>query len=182
MSTKVYMRDENGSIYSENRKIRYRIIIVENFDDYKKSEECIDKSFFCMCDSEGSEIAIEGDDAIIHGYIQEKRHSRYLKESRDELGIVEISGDTPIDTVDYSTIFDAIADESFYYEDLDDLLSVRMEFRKLNDEEKNLVKKLYCVKRHYSEKEIAKEMNKSQQAISYRKGLILDKINKNLKM
>lgn len=181
MSTKVYIRDENGSFYSENRKTRFRMVVVEKFDDYINSEECIGKAFFRMYDSEGCKIAIEGNAEIIEGYIKERRHSRYIKDSMDELGIVVISGDAPVKDADSPTIFEKIVDDSFSFEELDEVLSLRMEFKKLDEEEQQLIKRIFRAERCLSEKEVAKQMRRSQQTISYRKGVVLEKLNKNLK-
>lgn len=178
MNTKVYIKDEKGNIYSENRKTRYRMIMVEDFDDYKKSECCIGKSFFRMYDSEGSEVAIEGDASIIDEYVQEKEHSKYLKSIQDKLDIIVISGDTLIDAVDFSTIFDAVADDSFSYGDFDIILSLRMELEKLSEYERDLINKLFSDKRRYTQAEIAKQNNITQQKISYQKHLILRKLRK----
>lgn len=182
MNTKVYIKDENGNIYSENRKTRFRMITVENFDEYKKSKSCIGKSFFRMYDFQGNDIAIEGEASIIDEYIQEKQHSKYLRSIQDKLDIIVISGDTLIDEVDFSTVFDAISDDSFSYDAIDTILSLKMGLNKLSDYERELITKLFSDKHCYTQTEIARENNITQQKVSYQKHLILRKLRKLLKV
>lgn len=184
MRTKFYIKDNNGDIFSENRKTRYRLIKGQELKEYIANGMCKNKNFFVFVDDQGDKIVIEGNKKIIDEYISEKRHSRYIRNIKKSLGYVVISNGEPIKRSDCLTILDTLADESVRFEDdlieADLLERLRLALALLEDDEYDLVYFLYLMDNPFSERELAFLTDTPQTTINYRKAKVIGKLKKYL--
>lgn len=182
MSTKFYIKDNNGEIFSENRKTRYRLIKGQELKEYITNGMCKNKNFFVFVDDQGDKIVIEGKKEIIEECVSEKRHSRYIRTIKKSLGYVVVSKDEPIKQSDSLTNLDTLADESVRFEDdlieADLLERLRIALTLLEDDEYDLIYFLYLMDDPFSERELAFLTDTPQTTINYRKAKVIEKIKK----
>lgn len=182
MSTKFYIKDDNGSILSMDGKTRYTLLEGNAAYDFLRTDEGKSRCFHVEVDENGDKLGIETDMEFKKKYQPEIRRKRYLEAVKVECKITFVSGNTPVEDTDYAELFDTIEDESAdVYETLcekEEIDLLHQAIASLTEQEKDLLNKLYFDEKTISEKEYAKTCGISQQAVSKRKLAIFSKIKR----
>ena len=180
MSTKFYVKDNNGEFYSEDRKIRYKLLkgkqVIEDMDLAGRKRQ----KYFAIFNGKNSKIAIEGDRTKVIKYRSEDRRADYQKEVKQKLGYVIVSGDAPLPENGDITLFDVILDDSITMEDrlvdLDEHERLMLAIALLDKDERDLIYKLYLSETPMTERAYAKSKSLHYMTVHNRKVAILKKI------
>ena len=180
MSTKFYIKDENGIYLSVDGKTRYSMLEGDELYMFLMREEGKKRSFHVDTDENGDKIGIEGDADKVRELDRIKRRERYLNTVKLECNVTFVSGNMPVEDTDYAELFDTIEDES---QDLDKMLTAQEELNtlrrailSLNPQEKKLLYYLFFKSEPLTEQQVADKLGISQQAVSKRKKALFVKI------
>lgn len=180
MSTKFYVKDANGEFYSEDRKIRYKLLVGKKIIDYRRIKANEGKRFYSFSNKKGEEIAIEGDQDKVRRYKREDRCTSYQKEVKQKMGYVVVSGDAPLPENKEITLFDVLLDDSDSMEDrlidLDEHERLMLAIALLDKDERDLIDKLYLSETPMTERAYAKSKSLPHMTVHNRKIAILKKI------
>lgn len=179
----LYVVDENGEFYSEDRKVRYKELRGKALYDYQSSAEGKGE-YMDDTDESGNSYGMKIPDELKTEFRSEKRHADYLTEHSK--GYITISLDMNVGEEAEETL------EAFICaEDSDDVYNTvlrRERINKLNNilpsldkEEMELIFRLFLSDNLLTEGEYAELIGSSQQAIHYRKKEVLDRLKKFLK-
>ena len=180
MSTKFYIKDENGIYLSVDGKTRYSKLEGDELYMFLMSEEGKKRSFHVDTDENGDKIGIEGEPDKVRELDRINRRERYLNTVKLECNVTFVSGNMPVEDTDYAELFDTIEDES---QDLDKMLTAQEELntlrkaiQSLNPQEKKLLYYLFFKTEPLTEQQVADKLGISQQAVSKRKKALFVKI------
>jgi len=178
-----YIKDDNGEIYSEDRKVRYRILIGDEFIEYKNSEEGKKKQFYEMED-DGEIKFFDTTIELQKKFLSEDNHSKYLKRCKAESGVQEVSYNTTV-VLENETVVEMVesleddtdtADEAI---NNCDVKRLRRALKQLKEDEYELVFCLYLAPKRMSLKKYAELKKVPRRTMRDRKKKIFEKI-KNL--
>ena len=91
MSTKFYIKDENGSYLSIDGKTKYTLLEGKALYDFLKTEDGKRRCFHVEIDDDGNKIGIEATHEFIKQEESEKNHAAYLERQKVESGLEIIS-------------------------------------------------------------------------------------------
>ena len=179
----LYVVDENGEFYSEDRKVRYKELRGKALYDYQSSAEGKGE-YMDDTDESGNSYGMKIPDEFKSEFRSEKRHADYLTEHSK--GYITISLDMNVGEEAEETL------EAFICaEDSDDVYNTvlrRERINKLNNilpsldkEEMELIFCLFLSDNPLTEGEYAEKIESSRQVVAYQKRLILDRLKKFLK-
>ena len=184
MSTKFYIKDNNGIYLSTDGKIRYTLLEGKALYDFLKTENGRSRCFHVDIDENGNKIGIEAEPKMITACAAQRERDRYRYKVMTKLNITVVSANTLVSVPgeDDLELLDTVADEDVDLEaeamhDLD-LEILKKALQALTKEEYRIIRCLYLSKSHMSEKEIAKHLGMTQQAVSKRKRAIFEKLKK----
>ena len=179
----LYVVDENGEFYSEDRKVRYKELRGKALYDYQSSAEGKGE-YMEDTDESGNSYGMKIPDELKSEFRSEKRHTDYLTEQSK--GYITISLDMDVGEEDEETLEAFIADEDL--EDVYNTVSRRERINKLNNilpsldkEEMELIFHLFLSDNPMTEVEYAEKIECSRQVVAYQKRLILDRLKNFLK-
>lgn len=187
MSTKFYIKDDNGSILSIDGKTRYTLLEGKVAYDFLKTEDGKSRRFHVEIDDNGDKIGIEASHEKqdrVKEYEAEQRHARYLRDIEVECKItlvsanmlVSVAGEDDIEMLE--TIADQEADtESDALKELS-LQALRSALGKLSPAEYDLIFHLFLSDTPLTERQYAAKTNKPYMTIHNRKVTILKKLEK----
>ena len=182
MSTKFYIKDDNGSILSVDGKTRYTLLEGKAAYDFLQTDNGRKRQFFVDVDENGDKLGVEAEPVFIKKHEPEMRRKRYLDSVKVECKITFVSGNTCVEDTDNAELFDTIEDETAdVFEALyakEEIEILHKAIASLSPQEKDLLAKLFFSKAPMSEKEYAELHGISQQAVSKRKLAIFEKIKK----
>lgn len=182
MSTKFYIKDENGVYLSVDGKTRYTCLEGRELYLFLKSEEDKKRSFHVDIDDSGNKIGIEAEPKMITACAAQRERDRYRHKVMTKLNITVVSANTLVSVPGEESLelLDTIAGED---DDVEtetmhrlDLETLRKALQTLTKEEYRIIYCLYLSKTPMSEKAIAKHLGMSQQAVSKRKRAIFEKL------
>lgn len=91
MSTKFYVKDENGSVMSYDGKTKYEVYEGSKAYKYLKTKDGRNKVFYSNIEPNGDKIFIECTKEQYKGFEEERKHHLYLKNQEDEKGFEKIT-------------------------------------------------------------------------------------------
>ena len=183
MSTKYYVKDENGKVLSIDGKTRYRVYENDKAISFLRSKAGRGKFFFITTDEFDNPIYIEVDKDFYKQNDKEEQHAAYLERQKCIAGYKHVSiNDTAKGLKEDIELIDMIADETA---DIDVICDRREMYGKLHnamkhltEEEMDLVVALFCLATPLTEWEYAKKIGITQATVNYRKKQVLEKIKK----
>ena len=180
MSTKFYIKDNNGIYLSTDGKIRYTLLEGKALYDFLKTESGRSKCFHVDIDENGNKIGIEAEPKMITACAAQRERDRYRYKVMTKLNITVVSANTLVSVPgeDNLELLDTVADEDAEAMHHLDLETLKKALQTLTKEEYRIIHCLYLSKSPMSEKEIAKHLGMTQQAVSKRKRAIFEKLKK----
>ena len=182
MSTKFYIKDENGIFLSTDGKVKYTCLEGKELFDFLKTEDGKARSFHVDIDENGDKIGIEAEPKMVSACAEQRERDRYRHKLKAKLNITIISANTMVSIPgeDDIELLETVVDEDANVEESAmhnlDLETLRNALHTLSNEEYCIIYHLYLAKIPMSEEEIAKRLGISQQAVSKRKKAIFSKL------
>ena len=182
MSTKFYIKDENGNILSMDGKTRYTLLEGKAAYDFLKTEDGKRRCFHVEIDENGDKLGIEANPEIEKQYEADERHARYLRQIEVECNItvvsanmlVSVAGEDDIEMVE--TFADQETDVESSAMHNADIKTLHEALKFLTPKEYAIIYHLYLAKKPLTEPQLAVKLGISQQAVSKRKKTILCKL------
>ena len=183
MSTKFYIKDNNGLFLSIDGKTRYTLLEGKALYDFLKTEDGKRRSFHVDIDEDGNKIGIEATPEFIKKEESDKNHAAYLERQKAESGLEIISAniivrDNETDVELIETVADVTVNVEMEVLKSIDLQTLRDALQHLTREEYKLVYDLFLSDHPLTEPQIAAKLCISQQAVSKRKKAVLGKLKK----
>ena len=187
MSTKFYIKDDNGSILSIDGKTRYTLLEGKAAYDFLKTDDGRRRCFHVEIDENGDKLGIEAShekEDKVKEYEAEQRHARYLRDIEVECKItvvsanmlVSVAGEDDIEKLE--TFPEQETDtESVALKELS-LDALRAALQKLSPAEYDIVHQLYLAETPVSERQLATKLGLPQKTLKCRKMTILKKHEK----
>lgn len=187
MSTKFYIKDDNGSILSVDGKTRYTLLEGKAAYDFLQTDNGRKRQFFVDVDENGDKLGVEVShekEDKVKEYEAEQRHARYLRDIEVECKItvvsanmlVSVAGEDDIEMLE--TFADQETDtEADALKELS-LQALRSALGKLSPDEYDLVFHLFLSDTPMTERQYAMKTNKPYMTIHNRKVAILKKLEK----
>jgi len=184
VSTKFYIKDENGNILSMDGKTRYTLLEGKAAYDFLKTENGKRRCFHVEIDENGDKLGIEANPEIEKQYEADERHARYLRQIEVECNItvvsanmlVSVAGEDDIEMVE--TFADEESDvESNAMHNMD-LQALHEALKNLTPKEYDLIYKLYLSPNPMTERQISAQAGIPQQTINCRRQAVLRKLRK----
>lgn len=91
MSTKFYIKDENGIFLSIDGKTKYTCLEGQALYDFLKTEDGRGRCFHVDIDEDGNKIGIEASPEFLKAEESDKNHAAYLERQKAESGVEIIS-------------------------------------------------------------------------------------------
>lgn len=91
MSTKFYIKDENGIFLSIDGKTKYTCLEGQALYDFLKTEDGRGRCFHVDIDEDGNKIGIEASPDFLKAEESDKNHAAYLERQKAESGVEVIS-------------------------------------------------------------------------------------------
>lgn len=187
MSTKFYIKDDNGNILSMDGKTRYTLLEGKAAYDFLKTEDGKRRCFHVEIDENGDKLGIEAspeNESKVKEYEAEQRHARYLRDIEVECKItvvsanmlVSVAGEDDIEMID--TFADQDADTEGNAMKRIAIEALRSALGKLTPAEYDLIYHLYLKETPVTERQYAAKLNKPYMTIHNRKVAILKKLEK----
>ena len=184
MSTKFYIKDENGNILSMDGKTRYTLLEGKEAYDFLKTEDGKRRCFHVEIDENGDKLGIEANPEIEKQYEADERHARYLRQIEVECNItvlsanmlVSVAGEDDIEMVE--TFADQETDVEIRAMQSMDLQTLRKALSNLTPAEYDLIYHLYLAKKPLTVRELGKKYGVHFVTISKRQKAILEKLKK----
>ena len=184
MSTKFYIKDENGIFLSTDGKVRYTLLEGKELYDFLKTEDGKRRKFHVDIDDDGNKIGIEAEPEQISALSEQHERERYLKKVQATLQVKIISANVPVfipgeDEVDLiSTLEDEDTDVEADAMHQMDLETLRTALLTLSKKEYDLIHELYLAQTPKSERQLAAELGIPRMTLNSRKQAILRKLKK----
>lgn len=183
MSTKFYIKDDNGIFLSADGKTKYICLEGSALYDFLNSEDGKNRTFYVDIDENGDKIGVETEPKMVTACNEQRERDRYRNKVKAQLNITVVSGNIKVsipgeDEIELiETITDEDTDvESDVMHNLD-LETMRKALQKLTDEEYHLIYHLYLSKNPVTERKYAEIRGLHYMTVHNRKTAIL----KNLK-
>lgn len=183
MSTKFYIKDENGIYLSVDGKTKYSMLEGKSAYDFLSSEEGQKRSFYVEVDENGDKLGIEGTPNIVAKFEPDQRHTRYLRETEVECKItfvssnvtVSVPGEEDIELEDMLDNGDDLVEKVMHNIDLEIL---RNALKMLSDKEYELIYDLYLSEEPLNVRELGEKYGVHFVTISKWRKSILSKLKK----
>lgn len=182
MSTKFYIKDENGIYLSTDGKTNYICLEGAALYDFLNSEEGKKRTFYVDIDENGDKVGIEAEPKMITACNEQHERDRYRNKVKAQLNITIISNNTMVsipgeDEIELvQTFVDEDADvEADAMHNLD-LETMRKALQRLTDEEYHLIYHLYLCKNPVTERKYADIKGLHYMTVHNRKNAILKKL------
>ena len=184
MSTKFYIKDENGTYLSIDGVTRYTCLEGQALYAFLKTPEGRRRSFHVEIDEDGNKIGIEAEPKKRSACSEQREPDRYRNKLKAKLNITIISASTMVSIPgeDEIELGDTVADEDSDVEaealhnvDLETMRSALME---LTPEEYAIIYNLYLAKEPLTERQLSVKLGIPQQTVNYRRNAILRKLRK----
>lgn len=181
MSTKFYIKDENGSYLSIDGKTKYTLLEGKALYDFLKTEDGKRRSFHVEIDDDGNKIGIEATHEFIKQKESEKNHAAYLERQKAESGLEIISANIIVrDNETDVELIETIADVSVNVEQdvlkSMDLQNLHKALEQLSKSEYDLIYHLFLAQEPLTERQYAAVRRLPQKTVNYRKRMILRKL------
>ncbi len=185
MSTKFYIKDENGSYLSIDGKTKYTLLEGKALYDFLKTEDGKRRCFHVEIDDDGNKIGIEATHEFIKQEESEKNHAAYLERQKVESGLEIISANIIVrDNETDVELIETIADVSVNVEqdvlNAMDLQNLHKALEQLSKSEYDLIYHLYLVQEPLTERQYGAVRRLPQKTVNYRKRMILRKLKNSL--
>lgn len=184
MSTKFYIKDENGKYLSTDGQIKYTLLEGKELYAFLKSEAGRCRKFHVEPDESGNKIGIEIEPKMTTRSAEQHERDRYRNKVKAELNItivsantvISIPGEEDIELIQTIPDDDADVEESALHNI--DLETLRGALKSLSTEEYKIIFSLYLAKFPLSERQLAAKMGIAQMTLNYRKQVALRKLKK----
>jgi DNA-directed RNA polymerase specialized sigma subunit len=184
VSTKFYIKNDNGNILSMDGKTRYTLLEGKAAYDFLKTEDGKRRCFHVEIDENGDKLGIEANPEIEKQYEADERHARYLRQIEVECNItvvsanmlVSVAGEDDIEMVE--TFADQETDVECGAMRNMDLQSLRKALSKLLKEEYDLIYQLFLAEEPLTERQYGAVKGIPQKTVNCRKQAILGKLKK----
>ena len=185
MSTKFYIKNDNGNILSMDGKTRYTLLEGKAAYDFLKTEDGKRRCFHVEIDENGDKLGIEANPEIEKQYEADERHARYLRQIEVECNItvvsanmlVSVAGEDDIEMVE--TFADPETDVESSAMHNADIKVLRRALNMLTPQEYDLIYHLYLAENTMTERQYAARKKMAPMTIHNRKTAILKKLEKN---
>ena len=185
MSTKFYIKDNNGNILSMDGKTRYTLLQGQAAYDFLKTEDGKRRCFHVEIDENGDKLGIEAspeNESKVKEYEAEQRHARYLRDIEVECKItivsanmlVSVAGEDDIEMID--TFADQDPDTEEHALRSLAIEALRSALEKLTPAEYDIMYQLFLTENPVSERQLAKQLGIPQKTLNCRKMAILKKL------
>ena len=174
----LYVVDENGEFYSEDRKVRYKELRGKELHNFLKSNGA-NKFFSTDTDDEGNVIGVEIPLKHKAECEKERLRSRYLREVSEKYITIsyEMSiGEDGDETLDAFIFDEEERDALGCLLERDLFIELKNIFTSLDKEEMDLLFKIFMSSEPLTEAEYAEEIGISQQAVHKKKTILVDKL------
>jgi RNA polymerase sigma factor (sigma-70 family) len=184
MSTKYYIKDDNGNILSTDGKTKYTLLEGKAVHDFLKTEDGKCRCFYVDDDEKGSKTGIETSPEMVTACNEQHERDRYRAKVKNELNITISSANLVVSVVGEGDIemIETLADCKTDVEDSAllniDIQTLREALSKLTPNEYDLIFHLYLAKKPLTVRELAKRHNVHYVTISKRHKAILNKLRK----
>ena len=113
MSTKFYIKDNNGIYLSTDGKIRYTLLEGKALYDFLKTENGRSRCFHVDIDETGNKIGIEAEPKMITACAAQRERDRYRHKVMTKLNITVVSANALVSVPgeDDLELIDTVADE-----------------------------------------------------------------------
>lgn len=182
MSTKFYIKNENGIYLSTDGKTKYTCLEGTALYDFLKTEDGKRRTFHVDIDENGDKIGIEADPQMIRSCSEQRERDRYRYKQRARLNITLVSGNmmVSIPGEDNIELIDTIVDEDADVEEKAmhnfDLETMRKALKTLTREEFHLIYHLYLSSNPVTERKYAEIRGLHYMTVHNRKMAILKKL------
>lgn len=181
MSTKFYIKDQNGIFLSIDGKTKYSCLEGRALYDFLKTEDGKRRSFHVDIDEDGNKIGIEASPEFLKKEESEKNHSSYLERQKAESGIEVISANIIVkDSETNMELIETVADITVNVElkalKSIDLQNLRKALGRLSKEEYDLIFHLFLADEPMTERQYGAARGIPQKTVNCRKKVILGKL------
>lgn len=182
MSTKFYIKDENGIFLSTDGKIRYTLLEGKELYNFLKSEDGKRRSFHVDIDENGDKIGIEAEPEQIRSCSEQHERDKYRNKVKKKLNIsivsanavVSIPGEDDIELIE--TLVDEETDVEADAIRRAEIDTLRAALKTLTEDEYRLIYRLFLDDCPVSQHKYAKEIGMTQKGISKRQERIFLKL------
>lgn len=181
MSTKFYIKDENGIFLSTDGKIRYTLLEGKALYDFLKTEDGKRRCFHVDIDENGDKTGIEASPEFIKAEEPEINHAAYLERHKAESDLEIISAniiirdnETEVELIE--TVEDITVNVEFEALKAIDLQNLRRALKRLSKAEYNLIYHLYLADKPLTERQYGAIFRLPQKTVNNRKKAILCKL------
>ena len=182
MSTKFYIKNDNGNILSMDGKTRYTLLEGIAAYDFLKTEDGKRRCFHVEIDENGDKLGIVANPEIEKQYEADERHARYLRQIEVECNITVVSANMLVSVAgeDDIEMVETFADEDSNVEcgavHSMDMQSLRKAQSKLSKEEYDLIYQLFLAEEPLTERQYGAVKGIPQKTVNCRKKAILGKL------
>ena len=181
MSTKFYIKDENGIFLSIDGKTKYTCLEGQVLYDFLKTEDGKRRCFHVEIDEDGNKIGIEATHEFIKKEESEKNHAAYLERQKVESGLEVISANIIVrDNETDVELIETIADVSVNVEQevlrAMDLKNLQKALEQLTKSEYDLIYHLFLAQQPLTERQYGVVRRLPQKTVNNRKMAILRKL------
>lgn len=183
MSTKYYVKDENGKVLSIDGKTRFTVYVDSEARAFLQTKEGKNKNFYKFISPDGEKFAIECTKEQQEESEYERRHYTYLRKQEEEKGYIQTSLDCPLNLNDEDVeLIESIEDESSNLNEItirhDEYDCIHKALDSLTEEEFDLVFAFFILKKPMTEREYAEKNGLHHMTVHNRKVAVLKKISK----
>lgn len=181
MSTKFYIKDENGVFLSIDGVTRYTCLEGQALYEFLKTEDGKRRCFHIEIDEDGNKIGIEATPEFLKKEESEKNHAAYLERQKVELGLEIISANIIVrDNETDVELIETVADVTVNVENdalkSIDLQNLRKALKQLTEPEYDLIYHLFLAKEPLTERQYGAERGLPQKTVNCRKQAIFRKL------
>ena len=181
MSTKFYIKNDNGNILSMDGKTRYTLLEGKAAYDFLKTEDGKRMCFHIETDENGDKLGIETTPEFIKKYESDENHSAYLERQKADSGYEFISAniivrDNETDVELIETVADVTVNVELQAMKSMDLQNLRKALSKLSKAEYDLIYHLYLAEEPLTERQYGSVKGLPQKTVNNRRKRILAKL------
>lgn len=185
MSTKFYIKDENGIYLSIDGKTKYTCLEGQALYDFLRTEDGKSRCFHVDIDEDGNKIGIEATPDFIKAEESEKNHAAYLERQKAESGLEVISASIIVrDNETEVELIETVADITVNVElealKAIDLQNLRKALGQLSKAEYDLIYHLFLADEPLTERQYGAVRGLPQKTVNCRKKVTLGKLKKYL--
>lgn len=186
MSTKFYIKNDNGNILSMDGKTRYTLLEGKAAYDFLKTEDGKRRCFYVETDDDGNKTGIEINPEMVTACNEQRERDRYRAKVKAEMNISIVSSNTTVSVAgeDDIEMIETFADDETDVEKSAmhnlELEALRMALSKLPPKEYDLIYHLFLADEPLTERQYGEVRGIPQKTINCRKQAILRKLKKYL--